>query len=222
MKFVPKTRTGKITLGVLLLILMAVSIRFVVVPLYWCSAYCPQQGDIIFQSLFKTKLLPKTELVRAIEGITGSCYSHCAVVVKRNGKWYVNEAIIDVHDTPLLAWISRGRGAKFAVYRLQEKYKKDIPQFIEALEPFQGKPYDYKYKMDDDFLYCSELIYKAFKQATGEELGELDKLGELNWKPFEKTIIKYEGGPPPLERAIITPVAVSRAAQLMKIFSNGI
>lgn len=222
MKFMPKSKAGKIAWSIFLLILVVAAIRFVLIPLYWCSAYNPREGDIVFQSLTKTKLLPKTELVRAIEGITRSNYSHCGVVVKRNGEWYVNEALFDVHDAPLFTWVLRGRGAKFAVYRLKDEYTKDIPQFIEALEPFQGKPYDYKFKMDDDFLYCSELVYKAFKQTTGEELGELDKLGELNWQPFESTIRKYEGGPPPLNRDIITPVAVSRASQLTKVFSNGI
>ena len=138
MKIFPKSRAGKIRFGILLLVLMVVLVRGVLIPGYWYLSYRPQEGDIVFQSLLKTKLVPKTELVRTIEGITDSCYSHCGVVVKRDGKWYVNEAIFDVHDTPLFSWIFRGRGARFAVYRLKDEYKKYIPEFISALENFRG------------------------------------------------------------------------------------
>jgi len=222
MKIFPKSKAGKITFGVLLLVLAAALLKFIFIPMYWYLSYRPQEGDIVFQSLVKTKLLPKTELVRMIEGITESCYSHCGVVVKRDDKWYVNEAIFDVHDTSLFTWIVRGRGAKFDVYRLKEEYREYIPEFIDALKEFQGRPYDYKYEMDDEYIYCSELVYKAFQRAANENLGQLVKLGDLNWKPYEKTIRKYEQGEPPLERAIITPVHLSRAPQLKKVFSNGI
>ena len=54
-------------------------------------------------------------------------------------------------------------------------------------------------------------------------LGELAaaKLGELNWRPYVATIRKYEGGDPPLDREMITPIDLSKAPQLQKIFDNG-
>jgi hypothetical protein len=91
---------------------------------------------------------------------------------------------------------------------------------IAKAKTFAGKPYDVRYRMDDEFIYCSELLYKAFKAATSEELGKPDRLGDLNWKPFEETIRKYEQGDPPLDRRIITPVGITRATQLKLVFES--
>ena len=75
--------------------------------------------------------------------------------------------------------------------------------------------------MDDEKIYCSELIYKGYKAATGKPLGKLVKLREMDWKPYEATIREIEGGPPPLEREIISPRAVSEAAEVEKVYARG-
>lgn len=210
----PKSKSGKLRLGILTLVLLVVLVRFAGSPMYGYLRYHPQEGDIIFQSL------PRVELVRAIEGITESPLSHCGVVVDRNGKWYVNESIGEVHDTSLLGWIARGRGGGFSVYRLKKEFRQHIPSFIEALKNYDGRPYDYKYKMDDDYIYCSELVFKAFRDASGVELGKFVRLGDMNWKPFEATIRRFENGDPPLGRLMITPRHLAEAEQLEKVFAN--
>jgi hypothetical protein len=67
----------------------------------------------------------------------------------------------------------------------------------------------------------SELVYKGFKTATGEELGTLEKLGKMNWKPFAAFIMQLERGPVPIERDMITPVNMSRATQLKEVYRQG-
>jgi hypothetical protein len=79
---------------------------------------------------------------------------------------------------------------------------------------YVGRPYDIRYEMDDEKIYCSELIYKAYRDATGGELGSLVALGELNWRPYERLIREIEGGPVPVERRMITPHHLSQAQQL--------
>lgn len=71
-------------------------------------------------------------------------------------------------------------------------------------------------------IYCSELPYRAFKEVTGQKLGGLTKLRDMNWKPYEKTITKYEEGPVPFERLMITPRSLSEALQLDHVESLGI
>jgi len=214
-KLVPKTKLGKIRLAIILGSLLLIVTYFYSIPFYGYIFYQPQEGDILFQSL------PKNDLVIAIEGATESPYSHCGVVVKRSGSWYVNEAIGPVKDTSLFVWIARGRAGKFAVYRLREKYRKYIPAFISELNQHQGKPYDIRYDLDDESIYCSELIYKAFRDASGIELGDLAKLGDLNWGPYKEIIEGIEGGNAPVERRMITPRNLSEADELEKIYSNG-
>jgi hypothetical protein len=179
--------------------------------------YNPQEGDIVFQSLPDS-----SDLVKAIEGVSGSKYSHCGVVIKLNGKWYVKEALGDVHDTELLNWITRGRGYRIDVYRFSAQYTNIIKKFLSALNNYQNLAYDFQYKLDDLKVYCSELPFRAFKDITGENLGRLTKLGDMNWKPYEKTIIEHEEGPVPLERLMITPKNLSEASQLKHVQSLGL
>ncbi len=184
--------------------------------LYYCE-YQPQEGDVVFQSL------PHGKLVDAIEGITESPFSHCGVVVKdKSGNWMVLESIIKVRETPLWLWMIRGRFGGVAIYRLDSKYQSKIPAFIDAMRGYLNYPYDYHFEMSDEAIYCSELPYKGFKTATGEELGKLERLGDLNWKPNQDFIKGMENGKVPFDRLMITPVSLSKAPQLHEIFRAGI
>ena len=95
MEILPNTKTGKFRL--LFLILIGVgSIGYFVIPAIMpYMEYTPKEGDVIFQSL------PDSDLTRAIEGATNSPYSHTGIVIKKNGDWYVREAVGPVIDTSL-------------------------------------------------------------------------------------------------------------------------
>ena len=174
--------------------------------------YAPQEGDVAFQSL------PHNPLIDMIEGSTGSPYSHCGILHQVGSEWKVIEAIGPVKETSITAWEMQGRDGRFTVYRLKSKYRDKIADFIKAAQGYEGLPYDIHYDMDDKAIYCSELIYKAFRKATGEELGHLQKLSELKWQPYEPVIKQIEGGTVPLDRLIITPRCLSEATQLEKVF----
>lgn len=174
--------------------------------------YEPQEGDFVFQSL------PPVELVRAIEGITQSPYSHVGMIVKKDNSWYVRESLVTVHDTPLRLWFLQGRRCQFNVYRLKPELQKNVPGMVSASEKYLGRLYDYRYQMDDEPMYCSELLYRSYKDATGKGLGKLQKLGELNWHPYRSTLEKYEGGPPPLGRKMISPYSLANSPELVQVF----
>lgn len=156
-------------------------------------------------------------MVRAIEGITESEYSHCGVVVRRNNQYYVKEAYGIVKDTPLSDWVLRGRGYMFSAYRLKDEHSGFTKRFLESLKKYIGLPYDSRYELDDEKIYCSELVYKAFLDATGKEIGKLQKLVVLYWQPFESIIRKYESGPPPLDRKMITPLELTKSEHLKEL-----
>ena len=216
MKLAHKSKGQWIRFAVLVSIATIIFIIKFVIPFIGLRLYNPQDGDIIFQSL------PRNKLTKTIEGTTHSPYSHCGVVLKKDNKWVVIEALVKVKYTSLSKWIRQGRYGKFAVYRLKPGYKSVIPRFLEELKGFINLPYDFKYKMDDDEIYCSELIFKAFKKASDEELGKLVKLGDLDWKPYEEIIEYFEGSKAPLERIMITPKHLSEARQLKKVFKFGL
>ena len=176
------------------------------------ASYAPREGDLVFQSL------PHNSLVDAIEGVSNSRLSHCGIVVKLDDKWYVLEAIGKVIYTPLAKWESRGRKRAFSVSRFNAHTAIDIPKFIEAAKAYLGKDYDFHYAFDNDEIYCSELPFLAYKAVTGKPLGQVRKLGEMNWKPHEAFIRSVENGNLPLERPMITPVDLSKASELETIY----
>lgn len=202
-----------IILGIPTVLFMPVLV-YISLPYVAYSRYQPQEGDILFQSL------PRSPLVNAIEGATKSPFSHCGIVVNENGSWIVYEAYSKVESTPLSNWVFRSRSHRWAVYRLDEQHQQFVPAIVQHVRGFVGRPYDSRYEMDDEKIYCSELIYKAFLRATGRPLGGTVQLGELNWQPFTEIIQRYEGGPVPLEREMITPKHLASADQLMLIMSH--
>lgn len=216
MKIAPGSKAGRIRFAILLALLFLVLVDLVAIPVYWTRKYQPREGDFIFQSLVKS------ELVRLIEGATHSSFSHVGIAMRNDaGNWVVLEAMGTVHETPLWQYIARGRLDHFAVFRLKPGYARFLPGFMEEIGKYQGRPYDYRYDMDEEFIYCSEFPYKAFLTVSGIALGKTERIGELDWKPFEKTIRKMDAGGLPLERVLISPVNLSRAGQLELVFNNG-
>lgn len=181
--------------------------------------YQPVEGDILFQSLPNPAGL---DLVDAIEGATGSPYSHCGMVFEENGRWQVIEAIGPVKITPLDDYIARGRGKQVWAYRLDETSRKKVPAAVNAMKRDLGKPYDPRYRFDDEAIYCSELIWRGWRSATGKELGTTVKLGSLNWQPYQAVIEAIEGpGNLPLDRPMITPRDLAKAKELTRVFPAG-
>ena len=218
MRILPSTRADKIRLALALAGLLVAAYFGHVQDYYYYYKYQPQEGDIVFQSL------PHGDLVDAIEGITHSPYSHCGVVLRdQHGVWVVIEAIGNVHEVPLLSWTKRGRGGDFTAYRLDPKYAPLIPEFKKDLLTFRGRPYDYNYDLTDDHAaYCSSLAYLAFEKASGEKMGDLQKLRDLDWKPYAAFILTEQNGALPLDRVMITPAALARAPQLHEVYRSGL
>ena len=178
------------------------------------EVYFPQEGDLVFQSL------PHNEVIDAIEGCSGSPFSHCGIVVKSGRDWWVLEAIGPVKHSPLTGWVAQGRERKFAVFRLKAEHRPKVPAMIAEARKFLGRPYDIQYDLDDAKIYCSELIYKGWLASTGEKMGRLVKLGDLNWKPHEPVIRAIAGGLP-LDREMITPRDLAAAPQLIPLLPLG-
>ncbi len=179
--------------------------------------YTPQEGDVIFQSL------PSSKLVRAIEGATLSPYSHCGIVAKEKGSWVVHEAYGAVGSTPLRTCLLRGRNEAFAVYRWRPEFQQHVQPMLEQVRSYHGRPYDVRYRLNDQAsaIYCSELIYLAYRHVSHEPVGKLVTLGELRWQPYIDLIEQLERAPPPLDRELITPRDLAAAEQLELVYEYG-
>lgn len=177
------------------------------------TTYLPEEGDVLFQKI------GESPLPQAIRIATLSNFSHCGLVLRgRDGSWQVIEAIGPVQETPLQEWLERDHG-HFTACRLKAAERAAIPAWTEASRKYLGRPYDLHFSLNDEAIYCSELVWKAWRDATGKELGHLEKLGDLNWLPATPVILGLEGHLP-LERQMITPVMISRASELERIWGD--
>lgn len=175
-----------------------------------------QEGDLIFQ----TSLSGQSQ---AIQLATRSPYSHCGIIFKEEGKFYVFEAIQPVSRTPLERWIARGKQGKYVVKRLKKSdldtNPKTIMEMKSLAKSFLGRPYDSYFEWSDENMYCSEYIWKIYQQTTGLELGRLQKLGDfdLSHPIVQKKLKQRYGANVPLEEKVISPAAIFESALLESV-----
>jgi hypothetical protein len=178
-------------------------------------------GDIIFQTSQSGQSV-------AIQLATHSLYSHCGLLFNDNGKWMVYEAIQPVCKTPLEQWIARGDSSKgkphyFVVRRLAKSDSIMTPQVVkkmrEAADKRMGKNYDLWFGWSDENIYCSELVWKSYNEATGLEVGSLRPLGEydLSSPIVKKELSKRYGKKLPLEEPMISPGSIFESELLVTV-----
>jgi hypothetical protein len=177
------------------------------------SIYDFQNGDIVFQHL-------PSFLSSVIADVTDSQYSHCGIVVLKNGQPYVLEAIGPVEYTPIATWIHRGIHGQFTQVRPKNLSKKQITASIREAEKLLGRPYDIQYELDEEKIYCSELVYKAFLRGSNIEIGKKETLGSLNWKPHVEFIRHIAHGQLPLKRVMVTPESLAQSPEVALVYSS--
>lgn len=175
-----------------------------------------KDGDIIFHASQSAQSL-------AIQRATNSKYSHMGLIVHRNGKPFVFEAISTVQSTPLNKWIKRGEASHFVVKRLKNADTVLTPQALKKLhneaKRFTGRPYDLTFGWADDRIYCSELVWKAYDRALGIQIGKLARVRDFNLTDPAVQIKMKEryGNNTPLDEPVISPAAMFDSALLVTV-----
>lgn len=165
--------------------------------------YTPKDGDIIFQS---SKSFQST----AIKISTVSKYSHCGIIVMKNGEPYVLEAHKGVELTPLSKWIDRGLlGNHYKIMRLKDSKKLKINYTL-------GIPYDLDFRFDNDKYYCSELVWDLYKD-NDINLCNPKQLKEYHFLnvPLIKKKIKERGFT--LEQSVVAPSDLIKSNKLKTV-----
>ena len=169
-----------------------------------------KNGDIIFQSSTSGQSA-------AIQLATGSKYSHVGIIFEdagNKGKYFVFEAIQPVSVTPLEAFIKRGDDEHYVVKRFRDSSAASNIRDTEAMKGFirkyKGKDYDLYFGWSDDLIYCSELVYKVYKEGAGIELGKLQKLEDFDLSSgIVKRIMKERyGNKIPYDETVISPASI--------------
>jgi uncharacterized protein YycO len=178
-----------------------------------------QNGDIIFQT-------SQSSQSKAIQLATHSKYSHVGIIYNNNNKLYVYEAIQPVKLTPLKEWIGRGENDHYVVKRLKNANdvltKETLTKIKKVGEQFNGKNYDIYFEWSDDKIYCSELVWKVYKEATGIEIGELEELRDfdLSHDAVKQKMKERYGDNIPMDEKVISPAAMFKSDKLITVKEN--
>ena len=178
-----------------------------------------KDGDIIFQSSQSGQSL-------AVQLATKSKYSHVGLIYIIEGKAFVYEAVQPVKITPFNEWITHGDGNHYVVKRLKNADKVLTEETLQKMkadgEKYLNKNYDLYFGWSDERIYCSELVWKMYKEATGIELGKLQELKEFDLThPLVKQKLKERyGNNIPYEEKVISPAAIFESEELVLVVSK--
>lgn len=175
-------------------------------------------GDIIFQSNARGQGL-------AIQLATKSKYTHVGMIVMKSGRPYVYEAVGPVKLTPLSEFASHGEGSHYTVKRLKtDSLLNDSVSSVltKKADAYLGKPYDIWFGWTDEHIYCSEYVWKIYKQATGLEVGKLQLLKEfdLSSPVVQAVIVERYGDNIPYEETVVSPDAIFNSPLLKTVLEK--
>ncbi len=172
-----------------------------------------QSGDIIFHTSLSSQSM-------AIQLATDSPYSHVGIVMIDNNEKYVLEAIQPVQYTPIEEWIKRGEKGHYVIKRLKNSSSVITENSIANLKSnatqYLGKNYDLKFEWSDDKIYCSELVWKLYKESFGIELCSLKTIKDydLQNKQVQSKMKERYGNEIPLNEIVVSPQDIFESSLL--------
>jgi hypothetical protein len=146
-------------------------------------AHAPELGRIIHllhpgDLLFRRGREAVSDLVAGMD--SQSAYSHVGIVARQDGVWYVVHAVPSegpgepdgVKQEPLADFVQPSRASALGLYRLRPAVAYDGEAVATRAATIASKlaavhtPFDAGYDLDTpDLLYCTELIWWAYKEA---------------------------------------------------------
>jgi cell wall-associated NlpC family hydrolase len=189
-------------------------------------------GDIVFQNTSGSAR-------EAIMLASGTQYTHVGLVdVDATGRAVVIEAAGPVRVVPLDRWIKNGSGKKVTVKRLKSLSDAKAKEAVVRARSYLGRPYDHFYFETRDQIYCSELIFAAFKEGADITVGVEEKVRDLNISTAAaRKLIQDRWRAHPLckkqrvenfqacydlilEQTLVTPASIARDKQVETIYTN--
>lgn len=175
-----------------------------------------KEGDILFQET-------GGEQGKAIKLATKSRYTHVGVVLNYEGELLVLEAVGPVKKTKLKDFIGRGINKHYVIKRLKNAEDKltddNITKLKEEGDKYIGLPYDIYFGWQNDRIYCTELVWKMYKEVLGIELGRLGKLKDFDLSSFAVRLLMFKryGLKIPYNEPVIAPSTMFDSKELETI-----
>ena len=178
-----------------------------------------QDGDLIFHT-------SQSDQSEAIQIATNSKYSHMGIIYQDGNEYFVYEAIQPVRLTRLQDWIDRGKDGKYVVKRLKNRDELLTEEGIRKMKAigikYLGKDYDLRFEWSDNKIYCSELVWKIYKEAFNIEIGTLEKFNDfdLSNQTVQKKVKERYGNKIPKDELVITPDRMFESNKLITVIEH--
>ncbi|MFT4972366.1 MAG: hypothetical protein ACI9JY_001570, partial [Saprospiraceae bacterium] len=145
------------------------------------------------------------------------------IIYREGNDFFVYEAVQPVKITKLNTWINRGENSNYVVKRLKNSDEvlnlKGVEKMKSIGKKYLGKDYDLRFEWSDNKIYCSELVWKIYKEAFNIEIGKLERIRDfdLSDKTVQNKIKERYGNRIPTDELIITPDRMFNAKNLITI-----
>ena len=180
-----------------------------------------QNGDLIFVGAQTEELSGAINRVTKINDETN--FDHVGLIEKTANSIFV------LHAAPMGGsqreeihhfYTSQSeKNNKIVIYRLQKEYQSTISHAIKKAKTMLGKPYNWLYILNDDELYCSDFIERAFRDDKvfelipmnfkNKETGSIDKV----WLDF----YRKKGKEVPQDEPGTNPNQLATSEKLIKV-----
>lgn len=162
-----------------------------------------KNGDLIF-------IVNPSGQGQAIQLATHSRYTHVGIVFIEDGKTVVYHAVEPVIKSSLQDFVSMSKDKTYEIKRLKNQQllsEKKVALLLAAAREDLGKHYDLAFGWDDEKLYCSEYVWKIYKQALDLEIGSLKPLRsfDLSHPAVKQKLRERYGDRIPMEEKMISP-----------------
>lgn len=176
-----------------------------------------RDGDIVFQYSGSMQCA-------AIAQATSSPYTHCGIVFIEDGKPMVWEAIGPVLKTPYFEWMKHGVNDHVVIKRLKDVAPLSVEHIVAMKaegEKEMGRPYDIRFNMDEEYIYCSELVWKIYERGAGLRVGTIERFGDMDFSGAEaRRVLKERFGDAfPADQEVVTPASLFRSPLLYTVDS---
>ncbi len=185
-----------------------------------CSAQKPDHfkaGDVLFQDLNS----PQSQAVKLA---TGSEFTHCGIVLEREGELVVYEAVQPVRVIPLKQWINQGVEGRVVCRRVKSSGldPANLEKMRLVAESHLGKNYDLYFGWSDDRMYCSEYVWKIYDRGLGVELAAPRKLADydLSHPAVQAKMAERYGDDVPLDEPVVAPSDLYQSTFLETVYDS--
>lgn len=174
-------------------------------------------GDIVFQYSGSMQCA-------AIAQATRSPYTHCGIVFHEGGKPMVWEAVGPVRKTPYREWVGHGLNDHVVIKRLKDASPLSVAHLAAMRaegEKAMGRPYDIRFNLDEERIYCSELVWKIYDRGAHLRVGTIERFGDMDFTGAEARRMLKErfGNAFPADQEVITPASIFKSALLYTVDS---